>query len=180
MIGVDEVGRGAWAGPLLVCAVRLNKHVAGLADSKLLSAKKRQELAVIISSAADIGYGWVPALEIDARGLAAALRIATERALQQINPIPHEEIIIDGTINFAPSYNVTTMIKADQIIPAVSAASIVAKVTRDKQMHILSVQYPAYGFDTHVGYGTKQHAQAIETNGFCDEHRKSFKIRQFS
>jgi len=176
MIGVDEVGRGAWAGPLLVCAARLHQPVAGIRDSKLLSAKKRQLLATEILEHADIGYGWVPAAELDSIGLAAALRLATKRALEMVQPTTDEDIIIDGTINFAPEYNVTTLIKADQTMPAVGAASIVAKVARDAYMYALATTYPAYGFDAHVGYGTAAHRQAIAAQGLCAEHRRSFKI----
>jgi ribonuclease HII len=177
VIGIDEVGRGAWAGPLLVCAARLHTDIQGLKDSKLLSAKKRQEFSIVIIKNADIGYGWVSAKELDNIGLATALRLATERALTEIVPRPNEEIIIDGTINFAPEYNAATMIKADQKVPSVSAASIVAKVARDSYMQKLSLAYPAYGFDTHVGYGTSQHTKAINENGLCIEHRKSFKLK---
>ena len=137
MIGVDEVGRGAWAGPLLVCAVRLHTTVDGLADSKVLSAKRRQALAMQIKLCADIGYGWVPSHELDELGLALSLRVATERAITAISPQKHEKVIIDGTINFAPKYNVTTIVKADAKVACVSAASIVAKVARDEYMYAI-------------------------------------------
>lgn len=176
MIGVDEVGRGAWAGPLLVCAARLRRPVDGLTDSKLLSRKKRQYYAEIINQQADIGYGWVLAIEIDDIGLSAALRLATARALAEIVPNTAEEIIIDGTVNFAPQYNSHTLIKADLTIPAVSAASIVAKVARDKYMCQLATVYPNYGFEKHVGYGTTLHQAAIAQYGYTPEHRRSFKI----
>jgi len=176
MIGIDEVGRGAWAGPLLVCAARLHQPVGGLKDSKLLSAKKRQELSAQILLVADIGYGWVPAAELDSIGLAAAMRLATERAIIAIQPQQNEEIIIDGSVNFAPQFGATTLVKADQTVPAVSAASIVAKVARDAYMTKLDSSYPAYGFANHVGYGTAAHAKAIAKYGLCVEHRTSFKI----
>lgn len=176
MIGIDEVGRGAWAGPLLVCAARLRSPVDGLTDSKLLSAKKREYFAEIIKKQADIGYGWVLASEIDDIGLSAALRLATARAITEIAPMASEEIIIDGTVNFAPSYNVKTIIKADLTVPAVSAASIVAKVARDAHMAELAKKYPNYSFEKHVGYGTVLHKAAIKEFGYTPEHRRSFKI----
>lgn len=176
MIGIDEVGRGAWAGPLLVCAARLNTPLEGLKDSKLLSPKLRQRFAAQILQQSDIGYGWVTASEIDDMGLAMALRIATTRALAEVVPGAREEVIIDGTINFAPQYNSKTVVKADQTVPAVSAASIVAKVARDNLMYDLDSVYPEYGFASHVGYGTSRHRQAIAKYGYCKEHRRSFKI----
>jgi ribonuclease HII len=176
MIGVDEVGRGAWAGPLLVCAARLKVPINGLKDSKQLSPKKRAELAIIIKSQADVGYGWVSANEIDDIGLSASLKLATTKALQEIDYQTDEELVIDGTVNFVPDLKATCMPKADNLVPAISAASIVAKVTRDQYMAELAKKYPNYGFEKHVGYGTKVHAEAIKTHGFCSEHRRSYKI----
>lgn len=177
MIGVDEVGRGAWAGPLLVCAARLHATVDGLRDSKKLTAKRREQLSSEIIANADIGYGWVGAEDIDLIGLSAALKLATQRALESISPEADEEIIIDGTINFAPQYSaVVTAVKADDTYPCVSAASIVAKVARDAYMNRLGEDIPAYGFGAHVGYGTKGHSLAIQRHGLTAEHRKSFRL----
>ena len=175
MIGIDEVGRAAWAGPLLVCAVRLNKPVKGLKDSKQLSPKIRRQLAEQIKLSADIGYGWVSAQTIDDIGLAKAMRLATARALDAVSLKPREEIIIDGSVNYVPTLNARTIIKADQIIPVVSAASIVAKVARDAHMNFLAKQFPAYGFEKHVGYGTQAHAAALQIHGVSVHHRLSFK-----
>ncbi len=179
MIGIDEVGRGSWAGPLVVCATRLHKTIDGLADSKTLSAKKREKLFELIVMGADIGYGWVSADEIDDIGLSAALKLATCKALTEIGINDGEEIIIDGTVSFIPEYtNVTLLPKADTKIPTVSAASIAAKVTRDARMVELAQRYPDYGFDAHVGYGTKQHREAIATRGYTVLHRHSFRLPQ--
>jgi ribonuclease HII len=177
MVGVDEVGRGAWAGPLLVCAVRLKAPIEGLKDSKQLSYKKRVQLAVVIKNQADVGYGWISANEIDDIGLSAALKLATTKALEDINYLVGEELIIDGNVNFVPDIQAKVLAKADNLIPAVSAASIVAKVTRDELMHDLAKKYPQYGFEKHVGYGTKTHRLAIKAYGLCPEHRCSYKLK---
>lgn len=177
MIGVDEVGRGAWAGPLLVCAARLTSPVEGLRDSKKLSARQREQLNSKILDAADIGYGWVSASDIDVLGLSASLKLATKQALEAICPADDEQIIIDGTVNFAPQYKSSiTAVKADDSYPCVSAASIVAKVARDKYMKTLDDTFPEYKFGTHVGYGTRVHSEAIRMHGLCAEHRKSFRL----
>jgi ribonuclease HII len=176
MIGIDEVGRGAWAGPLLVCAARLNAPIDGLTDSKLLSAKKREHFAEIIKNWANVGFGWVSAEEIDNIGLSRALRLATARAIANLGINTNEQVIIDGSVNFAPEFNSKTIIKADLTVPVVSAASIIAKVTRDAHMAELAIVYPNYGFEKHVGYGTAFHKEAIAKYGYTPEHRRSFKI----
>lgn len=180
ILGIDEVGRGPWAGPLVVGAVVLpDVHtLEGLTDSKKLTAKKRVLLdALIREQALGFGLGWVHADELDEVGLRAALRLATIRAVEAVNA-PYHEIIIDGTINFLKETSkgifVTTMPKADLLIPAVSAASIIAKVARDTYMEAQSERYPEYGFASHVGYGTAKHSQALITHGVTPLHRKSF------
>lgn len=179
IVGIDEVGRGPWAGPLVVGAVVLGgQAIEGLTDSKKLTKKKREVLsAEIYEKAAGVGLGWVSATEIDEIGLSGALRLATRRALEQIHT-PYSEIIIDGTINFLADTNkgqyVTTLAKADLLIPSVSAASIVAKVARDSYMEEQDGMYPDYGFKSHVGYGTAVHRKAIEEFGVTPLHRLSF------
>jgi ribonuclease HII len=179
ILGIDEVGRGPWAGPLVVGAVVLGgAPIEGLTDSKKLSAKRRDELAAIIrQTAAGIGLGWVHASEIDEIGLSAALKLATVRAVEQVTASYHE-IVIDGTINFLADTNkgvyVTTLKKADLLVPSVSAASIVAKVARDEYMIDQDAHYPGYGFASHVGYGTAAHIKAIDTLGVTPLHRLSF------
>jgi ribonuclease HII len=176
MIGIDEVGRGSWAGPLLVCAVRLKKTVHGLKDSKQLSHKNRKELSGVIADNADVGFGWVCAGGIDDIGLSEALKLGASLALDELSPDPDEEIIIDGSVNFVPELNSKAVIKADEAVSAVSAASIIAKVKRDEFMIELSKKYKGYGFESHVGYGTKQHKTAINKLGFTKEHRRSYKL----
>jgi len=180
IMGIDEVGRGPWAGPLVVGAVVLPDGLAidGLTDSKKLSAKRRVELdGIIREKALGWGLGWVHADELDEVGLASALRLATIRAIEGVKT-PYHEIIIDGTINFLKNTTkgayVTTMTKADLLVPAVSAASIVAKVARDAYMSEQDTVYPEYGFASHVGYGTAKHSQALAINGVTPLHRKSF------
>jgi ribonuclease HII len=176
IVGVDEVGRGAWAGPLVVGAVILGvEEIEGLTDSKKLTAKKRQLLASEIKDKAlAIGLGWVSAKTIDVIGLSKALTLATERALREIST-PYNQIIIDGTVDFLNDSRVTTMKQADLLVPSVSAASIIAKVARDYYMTTkVHAEYPEYGFDRHVGYGTAAHTQALIQHGVSPLHRTSF------
>lgn len=178
ILGIDEVGRGPWAGPLVVGAVVLgNTIIDGLTDSKKLSKKHREQLSILIhSQASAVGLGWVGADEIDEIGLSQALVLATKRAVEQVTT-PYHEIIIDGTVNFLAGTTkgryVTTMKKADLLIPSVSAASIVAKVARDNYMLEQDMLYPEYGFKNHVGYGTAAHITAIEKLGVTQLHRLS-------
>lgn len=179
ILGIDEVGRGPWAGPLVVGAVVIgDASIEGLTDSKKLTKKKRDALDVIIRrDVAGYGLGWVQSDEIDEIGLSAALRLATIRAVEQIK-VPYHEIIIDGTINFLQETTrgayVTTLPKADLLIQSVSAASIIAKVARDTFMAAQDEIYPGYGFSSHVGYGTAVHRAAIDTLGVTPLHRLSF------
>jgi len=179
ILGIDEVGRGPWAGPLVVGAVVLGGvTIEGLTDSKKLSKKRRESLDIEIrDKALGIGLGWVSATEIDEIGLSRALAVATKRAVEQI-AVPYHEIIIDGTVNFLrettkESY-VTTMKKADLLVPSVSAASVVAKVARDNYMASQDDVYQGYGFKGHVGYGTAAHSAAIDKLGVTPLHRLSF------
>lgn len=175
-VGIDEVGRGCWAGPLVAGAVVLNAPIAGLKDSKRLSKKQRQNLAAEIQlQAVAIGLGWVQPAEIDALGLTAAVRLAMERAVEQIR-VDYDELIIDGNFNFFPDNpKARAIIKADDCVPAVSAASIVAKVARDKYMNQLDGNYLNYQFAKHVGYGTALHVEMLKKFGVSDLHRRSFK-----
>lgn len=179
ILGIDEVGRGPWAGPLVIGAVVLGGvEIEGLTDSKKLSKKRRDELDVIIRrDAAGYGLGWVDANELDEIGLSAALVLATKRAVEQVKA-PYHEIIIDGTINFLKDTSkgefVTTLKKADLLIPSVSAASIIAKVARDNYMIEQDKLYPQYKFGSHVGYGTAAHRAAIDEHGVTPLHRLSF------
>lgn len=176
IVGIDEVGRGAWAGPLVVGAVVLGgAEIPGLTDSKKLSAKSRQKYAGLIKNQAlGIGLGWVSAENIDKHGLSKSLTIATQLAINEIKE-PYTQIIIDGTVKFIDDPRVTVMKKADLLVPSVSAASIVAKVARDYYMSsIAHEQFPQYAFDRHVGYGTAAHRHALQVHGISVLHRTSF------
>jgi ribonuclease HII len=176
IVGIDEVGRGCWAGPLVAGAVILSSPIVGLKDSKVLTKAQREKLTATIEvQALAFGLGWVTADEIDMVGLTKAVALAMQRALKKIQ-IVYDSVIIDGSYNFLPSNKlVTTLVKADASVPAVSAASIIAKVARDNYMTQQHLEYPEYGFDTHVGYGTKRHAELLKQYGPCALHRKSYK-----
>ena len=178
ILGIDEAGRGPWAGPLVVGAVVLGCEIEGLNDSKKLKKKRREELeGEILAQAQAVAIGWVSAAELDELGMSEALRLATRRAVEQIH-VPYHEIIIDGTVNFLKDTTrgryVTTLPKADALVPSVSAASIIAKVARDRYMAELDSMYPGYGFTRHAGYGVAKHRAAIEQLGVTPEHRLSF------
>jgi len=186
ILGIDEVGRGPYAGPLVIGACILptdrenNPWISELNDSKKLTRIKREELYKIIKEKAVSATGWVSASELDEIGISEALRLATRRAVEKIRKTktPFSEIIIDGISNFLSNTSlskyVTTMKKADFYVKEVSAASIVAKVERDNYMIKLAEKYPGYGFEKHVGYGTRQHQAAMEKLGLTPEHRCSF------
>ena len=181
LLGIDEVGRGPWAGPLVVGACVLREPIEGLTDSKKLTARRREILAAEIHEKAFCGLGWVSAAELDEIGLSAALRKACRDAVREVQAA-HAEfdgIIIDGTINFLSDTPlgrfVTVKPKADLLVPEVSAASIIAKVARDNYMVELAKEYPNYGFEKHVGYGTAAHKNALLEFGPCPEHRRSFR-----
>lgn len=179
ILGIDEAGRGPWAGPLVVGAVVLGGvDIAGLTDSKKLSKKRRQQLELEIrEKALGYGLGWVSAAELDEVGMSEALRQATIRAVEKVT-CSYSEIIIDGTVNFLSQTTkgryVKTMPKADLLVPSVSAASIIAKQARDAYMTDLAKKHPAYSFDAHMGYGTTRHRAVIEKVGVMHEHRLSF------
>ena len=185
ILGIDEVGRGPLAGPLVVGAVILPEEkpdwVLELRDSKNLSAKKREKLnEIILGGALATGLGWVFVEELDKIGISEALRVATKRAVMSVQElhVPFSQIMIDGKVNFlkgtALEKYVSTMPKADDLIKEVSAASIIAKVARDQYMTKLAEKFPEYGFEKHVGYGTAKHIEAINKYGITSEHRKSF------
>ncbi len=190
IIGIDEVGRGPIAGPLVVCACAL---VVGtdvlslfpkgqLRDSKKLSEKVRisivEKLQPFVESTHIVfGIGEVSAEQIDERGLSNVIKNALAMSLQNVHAqqVPKDSFIyLDGSLHADVLYKQETIIKGDEKIQEIALASIIAKVYRDTLMKKVADVYPGYGFETHVGYGTKAHYEAIEKNGLTPLHRKSF------
>ena len=185
ILGIDEVGRGPLAGPLVVGAVILPDELPDWAeelnDSKKLTFKKRAKLSeIILNEAVATGLGFVSPFELDELGMVPALKLASRRAIEEMSgsSMKCSKIIIDGNINFLSGTKLesitTTLIKGDALVKEISAASIIAKVARDNYMIELGVKYPGYGFEKHMGYGTKAHVDAIKTLGLTPEHRLSF------
>ncbi|MBM3555669.1 MAG: ribonuclease HII [Alphaproteobacteria bacterium] len=179
--GLDEVGRGPWAGPVLAAAVILDpdRLPAGLDDSKILSSRVREELAAEIKASARIGIGAASVREIEALNILQATFLAMRRALRRLSFRP-ALILVDG--NRAPDFGIATrtVIGGDGRSLSIAAASIIAKVTRDRLMRRLALRYPAYGWDRNAGYGTLAHRQGLEAVGISPHHRKSYRpIRKF-
>ncbi len=174
--GVDEVGRGAWAGPITAAAVimPIQPQLQGVRDSKKVSKKKRPELALAIHDRAiGVGIGYVDAPEIDEMGIGPANELVIRRALKALEP-QIDYILIDAfTIDNLPAPS-QSIIRGDASVYCIAAASICAKVHRDALMKKYAEEFPEYGFDGHVGYGTAVHRKAIETHGLTVIHRRSF------
>ncbi|MDE5978341.1 MAG: ribonuclease HII [Turicibacter sp.] len=174
--GVDEVGRGPLAGPVVAAAVILPTDcwLFGIDDSKKLSEAKRLYFFEEIKKyAISIGVGICTSQEIDQLNIYNATKLAMERAIAKLDPKP-EHLLLDAMALSNVNIPQTSIIKGDAKSVSIAAASIIAKVTRDTYMKRLGQEYPAYGFERHVGYGTKEHLNAIEENGIISEHRKSF------
>ena len=176
IVGVDEVGCGALAGPVVAAAVifSINSRLKDVRDSKLLTAKARDELyPLIIKRSQSVGVAMASVEEIDKFGLRQATFMAMRRAIDQVPVV--DFVLVDGWM--LPDLHLPQkhIIKGDRTVKSIAAASIVAKVTRDKMMVELSKKYPEYGFDQHKGYGTETHHAAILKHGPCPIHRLSFK-----
>jgi ribonuclease HII len=175
--GVDEVGRGAWAGPVTVCAAitGLRRPPEGLTDSKLLTVKRRTELAQILRTwVTAFALGHAAPEEIDDLGMTAALRLAAGRALEAL-PVRPDAVILDGKHDYlgAP-WQVRTVIKGDQSCVAVAAASVIAKVQRDKMMAELGIRHADFGFADNAGYPSPVHKAALAEWGPTPHHRLSW------
>jgi len=175
--GVDEVGRGPLAGPVVAAAVILdsNKPIAQIRDSKSISEKGREQLFFIIERASFAwSVGRAEVHEIDKMNILQASLLAMERAIQRLKIKP-DQVLVDGKHCPNILYPVKAIINGDQTVPVISAASIMAKVIRDREMIIYDAYYPEYGFAAHKGYGTKQHLDAIAEYSITPIHRRSFR-----
>jgi ribonuclease HII len=173
LCGIDEAGRGPLAGPLVMAGVILHKPIPGLNDSKKLSEKKRELFFDLIIENSNYKIVRFSAEEIDTHGLSACLKKGLKDILSSLDA---DDFLFDGNSKFGVS-GLRTLVKADALIPEVSAASILAKVTRDREMIEIDSLYPNYGFAGHKGYGTAVHVLAIEKYGLCEIHRKTFKLK---
>jgi ribonuclease HII len=176
--GIDEVGRGPWAGPVVACAFMFLKELKlpGLKDSKKLTEIKRNEFYKIFSKKAAWGIGIAEAGEIDRLGLLRANNLAFKRALEQLAGFGHvpQYLVVDGRDRLDLPHPWKGFIKGDEKIRLIACASIMAKVVRDGIMDDLGKKYPKYGFESHKGYGTQEHQRALKKHGACPVHRKSF------
>jgi ribonuclease HII len=186
VIGVDEAGRGPLAGPVAVGLVRVAEAFdvlaafPGLNDSKKLSEKKREILFALLQE--EIRNGNVLAVvhlasaaKIDTHGIVPAVRGALEKGVRALLPNPEEgRVLLDGSLKAPKEYRQETIIGGDGTIPAIMLASIAAKVTRDRYMKKMALEYPQYAFEVHKGYGTKRHYELIRAHGPCALHRRTF------
>ncbi len=174
--GIDEAGRGPLAGPVVAAAVIFSpfKKIGGIKDSKQLSASKREELFELINKKAlDWGVGIVSERIIEKINILQATRLAMLKAIQEIKTCP-EFLLIDGNISLDVEISQQPIIDGDQKSFSIGAASIMAKVTRDRMMQKYHRLFPEYGFDKHKGYGTPEHFEALQTYGPCPIHRRTY------
>ncbi len=174
--GVDEAGRGPLAGPVCAaaCILPVGLGIPGLDDSKKLSPKKREELYdIIVSSAITFGIAFASVEEIESLNILNATFLAMNRAIEQLFPQP-ALALIDGNRNSGIRIPSRCVVKGDSLCADIAAASVLAKVTRDRYMLAMAKQYPLYGFEKHKGYGTVQHYAALRDYGPCPIHRPSF------
>ena len=173
--GIDEAGRGPWAGPVVAAAVILTPEniPIGLADSKTLSRRRREKLYDEILSKAFVGVGCAKVAEIDDLNILAATMLAMRRAVTKLGKTPHYAIV-DG--NRAPDLpcGVECLVKGDERCMSIAAASIIAKVTRDRKMVALAKKYPGFGWERNFGYGTAEHKEGLARLGPNKMHRRSF------
>ena len=176
LAGVDEVGRGPLAGPVVSAAVILGPShgIEGLTDSKKLTAKRRETLAEEIKQKAVCwALGRAEVAEIDTINILQASLLSMTRAVEALSQTP-DKVLVDGNKLPKLSIPAEAIVKGDLYIEEISAASIIAKVTRDNEMKIYAEQYPHYGFERHMGYPTAYHLAALKAHGICEIHRRSY------
>ena len=173
LCGVDEAGRGPLAGDLVIAGVILKQEIEGLIDSKKLTEKKREILYEVIIQNSHYHIVSFSPQQIDKEGLSLCINKGLEEIKNKLNA---DSYLFDGNQTFGV-LGINTLVKADTKIAEVSAGSILAKVTHDRAIIKASKKYPLYGFEKHKGYGTKAHILAIKEHGYCDIHRRSFKIK---
>jgi ribonuclease HII len=179
--GVDEAGRGPLAGPVVAAAVVFpaGTRLEGLDDSKKISPKKREVLFGLIQSIADVGIGIVSEKIIDQINILQAARLAMRAAVQNLKVTP-DCLLIDGNSRIDLALKQQTIVQGDALVASIAAASIIAKVTRDRLMMDYHKQFPDYGFDQHKGYPSPSHIAAIRQNGFSPIHRKTFRVKSLA
>ncbi len=175
--GVDEAGRGPWAGPVVAACVILKpaaQHIEGINDSKKLTPERRKELYELIKENAIYGIGMATCGEIDRLGIKKATELAIKRAIDNMPEKP-DFLLVDGKDKFELPVKYHSIVDGDEKVKSIAAASILAKVWRDEYMKLMGDMYPLYGFEKHKGYGTKKHREALEKYGITPIHRESFK-----
>lgn len=173
LCGIDEAGRGPLAGSLVIAGVILKQPIEGLMDSKKLTEKRRETLYPLVIEHTLCHIVSFSAREVDNMGISACI----QQGLKAIKAaLPEAEYLFDGNSTFGVE-NITTMVKADSKVAEVSAASILAKVTHDREMIELAQKFPQYGFEKHKGYGTKAHIEALLKYDRCEVHRKTFRVK---
>jgi len=181
ILGVDEAGRGPLAGPVVAAAVILppEAHLVGVNDSKALSSARREELfSAIVLEACSYGIGVVSPAEIDKLNILQATFLAMVKAINHTNMLP-DLVVVDGRQRLPFPLCQYSLVKGDSRCQSVAAASILAKVIRDRIMQWYHLRYPCYGFDRHKGYGTKVHRQAVKRYGLSPVHRRSFRLKEY-
>jgi ribonuclease HII len=176
VVGIDEVGRGSWAGPLTIGAVVIpnDRRVYGIRDSKMLTEARREQLyGRIVDWCAAVGVGHASYLECDELGMSEAQRLATRRALEQLGVTP-DAVLIDGKWDFVGVGNTRTLVKGDARCLSIASASIVAKVTRDRMMRAEAEHFPEWSFDQNKGYPCPRHKLALQGYGPSAIHRRSW------
>ena len=177
--GLDEAGRGPWAGPLVACALILGRgmKLGHVRDSKKMSVAQREKIYKVLKKKAVYGVGIVSVREIDEKGLAKCVNLVFKRAVGNLfkkTGVKPDFLLVDGKDRLAFSYPFKTIVGGDDKIKEIACASVIAKVERDEMMRELSVKFPQYGFEIHKGYGTERHRRALKKHGICAIHRRSY------